>query len=430
MMRSPSLSRRTFLGAAVAIAAGAKADLQPPETLTQWIAASQAERARGVRACLARIRELDPTIHAWVQVRPQNSTGRGDLAGIPFGVKDIVETRGLVTEYGSPIYKGRVGTTDASIVSDLKQRGAVLVGKTQTTAFAYRTPPPTRNPRELEHTPGGSSSGSAAAVAAGMVPFAVGEQTLGSVLRPASYCGVTGFKPTYGLLSMQGVMPLAHSLDTLGFFTHTPGDMLALWRAVGQPGSDMEPTVIGVPEPALDVESEMATAYARTISVLRAAGVKTMPLDIRSLLTQLVDAARTVMFFEGARFHAERYKQYGDRLGDLASLVREGLQMTPDAYAQSKQVIAQCKDRFDEIYQKAPFIVVPAATGPAPLGLAFTGDTRMNSPWTALGVPAISIPMTVHAGLPLGLQLTANRNGDSQLLRAAVEVQSLLGAQT
>jgi Asp-tRNA(Asn)/Glu-tRNA(Gln) amidotransferase A subunit family amidase len=231
-------------------------------------------------------------------------------------------------------------------------------------------------------------------------------------------------------LSMQGVMPLAHSLDTLGFFTHTPGDMLALWRAVGQPGSDMEPTVIGVPEPALDVESEMATAYARTISVLRAAGVKTMPLDIRSLLTQLVDAARTVMFFEGARFHAERYKQYGDRLGDLASLVREGLQMTPDAYAQSKQVIAQCKDRFDEIYQKAPFIVVPAATGPAPLGLAFTGDTRMNSPWTALGVPAISIPMTVHAGLPLGLQLTANRNGDSQLLRAAVEVQSLLGAQT
>src|SRR5207245_9580724 len=128
--------------------------------------------------------------------------------------------------YGSPIYKGRIGAADAAIVRELRRRGAILLGKTRTTAFAYRTPGPTRNPRNLEHTPGGSSSGSAAAVAAGMVPFALGTQTLGSVLRPASFCGVTGFKPTHDLLPMEGVLPLAKSLDTLGFYTHTPADML------------------------------------------------------------------------------------------------------------------------------------------------------------------------------------------------------------
>src|SRR5207248_4206762 len=134
----------------------------------------------------------------------------------PFGAKDIIETKGLATEYGSPIYKGRIGTEDAAIVRELRNRGAVLMGKTQSTAFAYRTPAPTRNPRNLEHTPGGSSSGSAAAVAAGMVPFALGTQTLGSVLRPASYCGITGFKPSFGFFPTDGVMPFAKSLDTIG----------------------------------------------------------------------------------------------------------------------------------------------------------------------------------------------------------------------
>src|SRR5439155_3604433 len=168
-----------------------------------------------------------------VQVAPQRPTGNGKLLEIPFGAKDIIETKGMATEYGSPIYKGRIGTEDAAIVRELRNRGAVLMGKTQSTAFAYRTPAPTRNPRNLEHTPGGSSSGSAAAVAAGMVPFAIGTQTGGSVLRPASFCGVTGFKATYGLLPMEGVLPFAKSLDTLGFFTHTAADMLALWDAAG-----------------------------------------------------------------------------------------------------------------------------------------------------------------------------------------------------
>jgi Asp-tRNA(Asn)/Glu-tRNA(Gln) amidotransferase A subunit family amidase len=228
---SRKIDRRSFLFGSFAVAIGAKAGTTGTprlETLTQWLNVSRQKRELGLQPCLDRIHAMDPSIHAWVQVMPEKPTGNGKLAEIPFGAKDIIETRGLATEYGSPIYKGRIGMEDAAIIREMRQRGAILVGKTETTAFAYRTPGPTRNPRDLEHTPGGSSSGSAAAVAAGMVPFTIGEQTQGSVLRPASYCGVTGFKGSYGLLSMDGVLPLAKSLDTLGFFTHTPADMLLL----------------------------------------------------------------------------------------------------------------------------------------------------------------------------------------------------------
>src|SRR6267143_4523646 len=230
------IDRRSLLFGSFAAVMGAKAGTTGTprlETLTQWLNASRQMRELALQSCLDRIEAMDPSIHAWVQVMPEKPTGNGKLAGIPFGAKDIIETRGLATEYGSPIYKGRIGTADAAIVRELRRRGGVLLGKTQTAAFAYRTPPPTRNPRDLAHTPGGSSSGSAAAVAAGMIPFALGTQTGGSVLRPASYCGVTGFKASYGLLPMDGVFPFAKSLDTLGFFTHTAADMAAFWEAMG-----------------------------------------------------------------------------------------------------------------------------------------------------------------------------------------------------
>src|SRR5262249_36537912 len=219
---SHKINRRTFLLTGFAAAMGATMGVTSQkvllETLTQWFDASRKTRELALQPCLDRIRDMDPSIHAWVQVSPQRPTGQGRLSEIPFGVKDIVETRGLATEYGSPIYKGRIGTADAPIIRELRKLGAVLLGKTQTTAFAYQTPAPTRNPRNPDHTPGGSSSGSAAAVAAGMVPLTIGEQTRGSILRPASFCGVTGFKPTYGLLSMEGVLQLSRSNDTLGFF--------------------------------------------------------------------------------------------------------------------------------------------------------------------------------------------------------------------
>jgi Asp-tRNA(Asn)/Glu-tRNA(Gln) amidotransferase A subunit family amidase len=173
----------------------------------------------------------------------------------------------------------------------------------------------------------------------------------------------------------------------------------------------------------------MATAFGEAIVALRSAGAELVSVNIAALLAQLAEAARIVMFFEGARFHAQRCQQYGDQLGELASLVREGLKITAHAYAQSRDVIASCRARFDEIYRMTPIIAVPAATGPAPLGLSFTGDTRMNSPWTALGSPAISIPMHIPDGLPLGVQLTANRHADSQLMRTAIRVQAMLGTQ-
>ena len=348
------------------------------------------------------------------------------LSEIPFGAKDIMETRGLSTEYGSPIYKGRIGTEDAAIVRELRQRGAILLGKTQTTAFAYRTPAPTRNPRNLEHTPGGSSSGSAAAVAAGMVPLALGTQTRGSVLRPASYCGVTGFKASYGLFSTEGVLPFAKSLDTLGFFVHTPVDMLALWESMGHSTGGAEDFALGAPDPMPEVEPSMAAAFQKALSRLRRAGVSIRSIDIAEMLTKLDEATTTVMFYEGARFHQQRYNEYGARLADIADLVRDGLLISVDRYDEANRYIAECKARIAELYKATPVILVPAATGPAPLGLASTGDPRMNGPWTALGTPAISIPMPVRSGLPLGLQLTADHGEDARVLRTAVRLQGLL----
>jgi Asp-tRNA(Asn)/Glu-tRNA(Gln) amidotransferase A subunit family amidase len=427
-------SRRKFLFAGFVASVGrattyAQQQAPIPETLTQWLGASAKMRKLALQRCLDRIQTMEPLIHAWVQVSPQRNTSRGRLSGIPYGVKDIVETRGLATEYGSPIYKGRIGTTDAAIIREMRKHGAILLGKTQTTAFAYQTPAPTRNPRDLEHTPGGSSSGSAAAVAAGMVPFAIGEQTRGSVLRPASFCGVTGFKPTYGLLSMEGVLPLSKSLDTLGFFTHTPADMSALWDSLGHSMGRSEDFDLGAPEPIPDVEPTMAAAYKIALSRLRSAGAAIRPIDIAGTLAKLAEANLTVMLYEGARFHKQRYDQYGNRLADLADLVRQGLQISVDRYDETLQYIDSCRAQFAEQFKRTPVILTPAAVGPAPTGLASTGDPRMNAPWTALGTPAVSIPMPVGTALPLGLQLTAERGDEARLLQTAVRLQNMLGSQ-
>jgi Asp-tRNA(Asn)/Glu-tRNA(Gln) amidotransferase A subunit family amidase len=398
------------------------------ETLADWLRASRATRKAALASCLERIERMDSSIHAWVQVLPQPQIGDGPLAGIPIGVKDVIETRNLVTEYGSPIYKGRHGAADAAIVQRFQSLGAIVVGKTQAAAFAYRTPPPTRNPRNLEHTPGGSSSGSAAAVAAGMVPVAIGTQTIGSVLRPASYCGVTGFKASFGVLQMEGVLPLSRSLDTLGFFTPSAADMLLLWEALGQPIGRKEEVALGVVEPLPEVDAPMASAFRDTIARLRKRGLTIKPVAIAPMLKQLAEAASLVMFYEGARFHEQRYKEYGDRLLDLADLVRNGLKIPDQRYREALALIAQSKERIAEQYQTTPVILVPAATGPAPLGLTSTGDGRMNSPWTALGTPAISVPMRVAQGLPVGIQLTAAHGQDARLLQMAAQLAPVIGS--
>jgi Asp-tRNA(Asn)/Glu-tRNA(Gln) amidotransferase A subunit family amidase len=399
-------------------------------TFTEWLRADRDTRKRGLELCMQRIRELEPSIHAWVQVQPERPTAAGPLSEIPFGAKDIIETQGMATEYGSPLYKGRVGSADAAIIREMRSRGAILLGKTVTTAFAYRTPGPTRNPRNLEHTPGGSSSGSAAAVAAGMVPFTIGEQTRGSMIRPASYCGVTGFKPTYDLLPTDGMLPFSKSLDTLGLFTHTPADMLALWKALGHPTGSVEQFVFGAPEPIPECEPEMANAFRQALLLLlRRSGVSIKPIDISPMLKKVDEAGDTEMFYEGARFHEARLKEFGDRLDQpLASLIRDGLKIPASRYDETKRYLAESRVRFAEIFESTPVILTPAATGPAPLGLSNTGDPRMNAPWTALGTPALTIPMPIASGLPLGLQLTADLGQDARVLQAALLLQDRFNA--
>jgi Asp-tRNA(Asn)/Glu-tRNA(Gln) amidotransferase A subunit family amidase len=424
-------SRRDFMKTSAGVTAGFSllaASSEPAsalpqssrlETFTDWIQADRETRKRGLQQCLDRIHQLEPSIHAWVVVQPERPTGDGPLAEIPFGVKDIVETKGMATEYGSPLYNGRVGTEDGAIIRELRGRGAILLGKTVTTAFAYRTPGPTRNPRNLDHTPGGSSSGSAAAVAAGMVPFTVGEQTRGSMIRPASFCGVTGFKPTYDLLPTEGMLPFAKSLDTLGLYTHTPMDMIALWKAMGKPVANEEKFAFGVPDPIPECDPEMANAFRQWIERLRSSGITIKPIDIAAELKNLVDAGDVLEAYEGARVHETRFKQFGDRLDpNIINLVRNGLKIPAEKYDETRRFVAESRKRFAEIFKSTPVILTPAAVGPAPLGLATTGDPRMNAPWTALGTPAVSIPMPV-AGLPLGLQLTADLNQDARILPAA-----------
>jgi Asp-tRNA(Asn)/Glu-tRNA(Gln) amidotransferase A subunit family amidase len=227
---------------------------------------------------------------------------------------------------------------------------------------------------------------------------------------------------------MEGVLPLAKSLDTLGFFTHTPADMLLLWESLGYPGGATEDFALGVPDPMPDVEPAMATAFQNALSRLRSAGASFRSIDIAGMLARLSDTSKIVMFYEGARFHQHRFSEYGDRLADLADLVRDGLQISVERYDDARRYIAECQVRVAELYKATPVILTPAATGPAPLRLTSTGDPRMNAPWTALGSPAISIPMPLSGGLPLGLQLTAGHGQDVRVLRTAVRLQRMLGS--
>ena len=383
-----------------------------------WIESGERTPEQLLALCLRRIAEAEPEVRAWVEVAPRAGRGAGPLGGIPYGAKDIIETRGLATEYGSALYEGRKGEWDAHIVGLLERTGAVLLGKTQTTAFASFDPAPTRNPRLCGHTPGGSSSGSAAAVAAGMVPFAVGTQTLGSVLRPASYCGVCGFKPTFGLISMDGVLPFAPSLDTLGFFTATAADMACLWTRAGGAAS--------TPVPRRAAWFSTLHAMEDAIAQLRAGGLAIDSVDPPAGWERLAAAALTINDYEGARTHAARYREFGEGIGArLAELVRRGLATAEEEYAAARAHVEGMRVELARVFTEYPAILSPAATGPAPAGLGSTGDPAANAPWTALGVPAISVPLPVE-GPPMGLGITAASGRDDALVAIARQVEELL----
>jgi Asp-tRNA(Asn)/Glu-tRNA(Gln) amidotransferase A subunit family amidase len=386
----------------------------------EWLESREKTPADLVALCRSRIAERDADVRAWVEVGPQEPLGRGTLGGIPFAAKDTFETRGLSTEFGSAIYAGRKGKTDAALVVKFRELGAVLLGKTQTTVFASFDPSPTRNPHNLEHTPGGSSSGSAAAVADGMAAFALGSQTQGSIGRPASYCGVAGFKPTYGLLSTEGLFPFAPSLDTPGLFTQDAGDMRVLWSRMGFPAASRSAGVCAIPD-ALDAEPEMESAFRRTVSGFKAAGFRVEEIGFPSGWAELLAASRLVNQYEGGRTHEEVWRQYGERLGrKLSQLLSDGLRLSEDQYAEALAVIRVMKQKMDDVFREYPVLLTPAAPGPAPRGLDSTGDPRLNATWTALGTPAISVPMKRAGALPLGLQMAARPGDDALLLDFAV----------
>ena len=399
--------------------------------------------ARLVQASVEAIDAREPHVRAWTTLVLQSakanasalteelrrSGSRGPLHGVPVAVKDIFDTARVPTEWGSETQSGRVPETDSKLVAHLVSSGCILMGKTHTTAYAYFDTGPTRNPHDGTHTPGGSSSGSAAAVAAGMVPLAVGSQTQGSVLRPASFCGITGWKPTYGLLPLGGVMPFAPTLDHAGLFASTPSDIRVAWRALGfkaEAASAGKITVLEWP-PKGRVEPPMAAAFRSAVQSMRAGGLRVERIARPAFFDVLPACLHTVMACEAAREHGDRYRSYGLRIGaKLAQLLEFGLLISDEEYKAARRTLEEARDAFANWSANHPVIVTPAAPGPAPAGLEFSGDPCCNAPLTALGAPAISIPMPVKGHqLPMGMQLAAARGCDAQLLSTAIACHGL-----
>lgn len=407
----------------------ARGDLSP-QTVTAAAADAIRVREPDVRAWIALA--LEPARKRAISLTKElRAKGpRSPLHGAPYGAKDIFDTAGVPTEWGSATQRGRVPEHDCDLVRRLESLGCVLAGKTETTAFAYYDTGPTRNPKDLSRTPGGSSSGSAAAVAAGMVPLAFGTQTQGSVLRPASFCGIAGFKPTFGLLPLGGVMAFAQTLDHAGMFAATAADIDVAWRALGfesqgEPASAV--TVLDWP-PGGSLELDMQSAFRSAVRVLGEMGVRVESVTRPAFFDLLPDALRTVMAYECAREHAERYRQHGRDMGTkLSALLDEGLSITVDVYRSAIAALESARRQYATWIADHPLVATPAALGPAPLGLGSSGDPSCNAPFTALGVPAISIPMP-RASPPMGLQLTASSNDDAALLASAVDFERRLAA--
>lgn len=409
--------------------------------IPRLIAAGRTTPRDLLAASLNAVREREADVQAWAHLadyratvlaeKLRDSVARSDLHGVPFAVKDIYDSADIPTEWGTAVQKGRVPSRDCALVAKLLELGAVLVGKTHTTAFANYDAAPTRNPHNFAHTPGGSSSGSAAAVACGMVPLALGSQTQGSVLRPASFCGVVGFKPTFGKLPLEGVMPFAPTLDHAGLFTSTVAEMQVVWRALGY-GSEAEPcdtiTTIDWPPPSspgAEVDAAMLECLESALGRLAESGFRIEHVPRPSFFDDIPEALRTVMYFEGAREHGAMFEKHGAAVGDkLAALLAEGVQISEEDYQVAMAAIGEVRAAFARWSVDHAIIATPAAMGPAPRGLDSTGDPRSNAPFTALGVPAISIPMgSSPDGLPLGLQLVAAWGDDSRLLATAGSVE-------
>ena len=407
-----------------------------------------------VSDCLARIAEREEAVRAWTyldrdyalaQARRADEAHRagldqGPLAGVPVGIKDIFDTVDMPTEYGSPLGAGRQPEADSSVVAQLRQAGAVVLGKTVTTEFAVYAPNETTNPHDAGRTPGGSSSGSAAAVASGMVPLATGSQTNGSVVRPASYCGVVGFKPSFGRISRRGVLALSRSLDQMGVFARSVEDAALVAEclmAYDPSDPDMRPSA----RPQLLATASEEPPVTPLLAFAKTPVWDRAEPDTREGFAELVgalgddcdevglpepfDAAvgdhRTLMVADLATNLASFYARGADRISDtLRGMIEDGQKVLAVDYARARARREVLYAGLEQIFERYDAIITPAAPGQAPKGLEATGDPIFCTLWTYLGVPAVSLPLLQGGdGLPVGVQMVGLRGDDGRLLRTA-----------
>ena len=400
-----------------------------------------------IRSCLNRIAARDGVIRAFASVDADKALAearardaespRGPLHGIPIGIKDVIDTADLPTEMGSPAYAGYRPVADASVVALLRAAGAIIIGKTHTAEFAGSAPPPTANPWNTAHTPGGSSSGSGAAVAGMMIPAAVGTQTGGSVLRPAAFCGVFGFKPTFGRINRAGLKFVAEGFDTIGWIARSLGD-LALLDAAIAPG-DLEPVAkhpdtirIGLCKTHLwdsKAGPETRAAFESAAAVLTAAGFRVETVDLPPSFAGLTRAREAVKEYERAQAQAYDWHHHRDQLDSrLVAVLERGYRVSYADYIAGSRLIEAARCRFDDIIEGWDCWLAPCANGEAPPGLQSTGDSALQSLWTMLHAPAINLP--THRGpnnLPVSIQLVGPRYGDRALLQVAGSVWAAFG---
>ncbi len=402
-----------------------------------------------VTACLERIAARDGDLKAWVHVAADAALAqaraldkeplRSPLHGVPVGIKDVFDTADMPTEFNSAIYKGHRPRADSAAVALLRRAGCVILGKTATAEFAFSTPPATTNPHNAAHTPGGSSSGSAAAVADRMVPLALGTQTGGSVIRPAAFCGVIGFKPSFGCINRTGVKPVSDSLDTVGTFANTIEETAhALHVLSGLAMPDLA-TKASAPRIAFAPTSRWEEANPASHAVLESAaeilassGAVVAKVKLPSAVDALFVAQGQIMKFEAARALAWEQDFHRDLLSPgILTRLDEGWAVTREQYDRAQRTAREARQQFADFMRSFDLVLTLAAPGEAPKGLASTGIALFNGLWTLLGVPCITLPWgRGTAGLPLGVQLVGAFGADRALLSRARWVDAARAPQT
>lgn len=374
----------------------------------------------------------------------------GPLHGVPLGIKDIFDTADMPTEFGSPIHAGRMPRRDAACVARLRAAGAVILGKTVTTEFAYFHPGKTRNPHDEQRTPGGSSSGSAAAVATHMVPGAIGSQTNGSVIRPASFCGVVGFKPSHGLIPRSGALLLSRALDHVGVFARTVEDAALLAQAMaGHHEDDPDTRVVAAPPLAATARQKpplpprlafvRTAVWEQTESATRQAfaalnerlGESVEEIDMNLSTAAIHDLHATIMQVEMAENLRQEYERARDRLSaPLLEIVEQGRSRLAVDYRRALDLVAPVRAGIESVFDEFDAVITPAAPGEAPIGLDSTGSPVFCTIWTWLGLPAISLPLLQgDHGMPIGVQLVGRHGDDARLLRTAQWLAGFLAAK-